>query len=278
MRGRVSAGRCRRDARRAVLIAVLVAALAGCGADGVPRYSDFGDLSAAAAQRMRTDNTFVTSYTSSITLSGQVVARQEGEGTFLRGPDGVSATLVFRVEGRAPRPYSNELIVLPDRVYRMSADDIRAPGAPPYTEFDLDSTEPPDLYYAQVVRQLRLTGTGPVCFSTLGRTEIVRSTPGIRDGVPVTTYVLGIDLTRGSVAILGTEAYRSLGFDRIESVVEMDAQDRVLRCSVDAVLPGTDSRVLAEERFMRFGEPVTITAPPPEQIMTTTPPIDGPPG
>jgi len=94
--------------------------------------------------------------------------------------------------------------------------------------------------------------------------------PGEYDG-PVLSYRVNVDLTTGSTVPADTDYYRRLGLESVHTVFDIDRDDRLRRCTVDQVLPGGTGRVLVQQRLSRFGEPMEIGPPPPDQVTTEMP-------
>jgi len=257
--------------RVSLLIGCLSLVLAGCGSNESVRHSDFNELTAAWVARIHIDGSAHGVDKTSIVHNGREILSIVGSARFSVGPDGPRIDATTEVQAIDGRPPSRGLIALPDATYiRLSSDLAQAAGRP-FFKLDPNRTDPFSLSFTAIARGTRAIGSRLFCMTELGKAEIADVARGELDGVPVMSYRINVDLATGSTVPTDTEFYRRLGFTDVQAVLDFDRDDRMLRCTVDQVLPGGNGRVFVQQRLSRFGEPVHITPPPADEVTTELP-------
>lgn len=270
----------------ALTLAVLATGCAGNTAPSAPapqpppalvRYTTVAELASATGTQMKTDRTAKITVTGGLS-GGSVQASTTGDGAISFDANGTAMTFSERVQSpRAAAPVEMTLVVLPDQAYvKPPPTSYPLPPGKSWLKLRAHPADPVLQQFSQLARSVRANADPAQAFTQYGdAATIVRSAEEMLDGVPTVRYQVRMDVAKAAAEerdpALKQQLQQTLakGLNTVDSSLWVDARNRPLRTLVQQALPAGQGTYTVDARYHDWGQPVQISAPPPDQVVSS---------
>jgi hypothetical protein len=272
-----------------LLIAGGSALLAGCaGKDAfappppdtpLPQYSSLAQLGKATLDQRRKDRT-ARFHLTGVTLGGAAPQTVSGDGSMSLDGTGLAMQVTQHVQQLDAQPGpSTTLVIVLGAAYLKVPDSARSILPPGRSWFHIqdDSSSPAMHQFAVAVANLRENVDPTQGFSQLGSSVTIGSVDQeLLDDVWSVRYRISLNLA--AAAQLSTDPTQQAGLRQLvqsgastdDTVLWLDGQNRLLRMVLTRSLldpQGHRTTYTLTLRYHDWGQPVQITAPPPDQVV-----------
>ena len=221
----------------------------------------YAELVAAVRARLAADHTVVADDTSWVTSGGQSSKTNSRVSVVENAAGPPSVRMLMQVQNGQQTPTITEAILTPDAAY-VRPDRIVWPEPKlPWARLDPLGRDPLSHDMAPWVQRQRRATTGIGCLTDLGAVQVTRTAAASAGGVSTVRYDLHVVL---DAANPDTAELRQRGFTAVDTALDVDGFDRIRRCAYAVSAPGGSAR--AEQSLVSQGEPITIEAPPADQV------------
>lgn len=232
------------------------------------RYGTLADLVAAVGRRTQADHTSEAVAVTRMTGNGQPSRTSNARASVIQHDTGPASVRLVTQEPdpTTGAPFINELVLLPDEAYVRPDRKNWPEPRPPWIRLDPAGGDQISQFFAPIVARQQQSQGGIGCLTDTGTASIVGVTADRLDGVDVLRYDLRTRLDDTATDLATSQQLRSRGLSTVDSAVYVDSADRQLRCAQDVTFPDGGSMV-ADQRLVSYAEPLTIEAPPADQVL-----------
>jgi hypothetical protein len=240
----------------------------------LPRYQTIPQLSEVLAARMRTDRT--ASFTDDATVNALPPIQLTGEGT-IRIDDNGFWTQTHQLYSTPGASDSDLWVVLvPGAGYFKAPPEVtKLPVARPWIAVHPGGTDGATQQIGPLVDAVRQSIDPTRILTPYGDAlTLVQASPDQLDSTPTMRYLVRLNVARGQLVtpeagvkeLLGEVLASGVG--SMDSQLWLDARNRLVQMAVTAPVPSAGTTVSTRVRYSHWGEPVTIAAPPANQLAT----------
>jgi hypothetical protein len=272
-----------RAAGSAVVLAAVLAALAGCGSEPAsatpavsalvssptqppPARATAAELSTAAAGRLTADHTSEVD-SSSTTIVGSTRTTVRMRIGVVQDPAGRPSVRVSTEEPdpKGGSPWVNQLVLVADEAYARLDRRTWPEPKPPWIRLDPARGDPLSQQVGRLVDRVRQPSNGLGCFTDLGTNTITATAVDVLDGQPTRRYAIRTRLDETAKDPETAKQLQVHGLKDVDSTLWIDGEDRLVRCTGAVSANGASSNV--EQRLISYGQDLGIEAPTPDQTV-----------
>ncbi|WP_156935234.1 hypothetical protein [Pseudonocardia spinosispora] len=271
----------------ALVLALVAVSVAGCGGSGddppepdspLPKFTTVAQLTRATFEQRKADGT--AQFHISGVSSGTSAQSMTGDGALKFVGDNIAMRVGQQLQelNKPPGPLFT-LVIVPDGAFLKlpdSASGMLPPGKSWFRIQD-NTTSPAMQQFSQAVQTLRQNADPTQGFNQLGNAvSITESSQEALDNVWTVRYKISLDLAKAAQLTTDFDIKDTLdylvqaGARTEDTTLWLDARNRLLRMVLVRNLP-TDNGVTTytlTTRYRDWGEPVDISAPPAEQVVS----------